>query len=108
MKNANTNPVETEALQLMTSEESRYYRLLPFHLEGENTLCCYGIDGEDYSDAIKEITLLFGKSVIIHPLVKDDFTKLWGEFYRQGSYSHVSSNVQVGNDDTIILVLISK
>lgn len=94
MKNLNTYPVETEALQVLTSEESRYYRLLPFRLEGENTLYCYGVDGQDYTDPVKEITLLFGKSVKIQFLEEDDFTKLLGEYYRQGTQSLTSEVIE--------------
>ena len=64
---ARTYSVETEALQVLTSEESRYYHLLPYRLEGEKILYCYGLEGQEYADAIKEISLLFGKTVIVHP-----------------------------------------
>ena len=65
MINANTYTVETKALQVLTSEESRYYQLLPYHLDGDS-LCCFGIEGREYADTIKEISLLFGKTVAVH------------------------------------------
>ena len=64
MIDTSTYTVETEALQVLTSEEARFYHLLPYHLDGENTLCCFGIDGQDYADTIKEMTLLFSSRCI--------------------------------------------
>ena len=92
MIDTSTYTVETEALQVLTLEEARFYHLLPYHLDGENTLCCFGIDGRDYADTIKEMTLLFGMSVTIQPLAEEEFTKLLGEHYRQGTPS-LSSEV---------------
>ena len=84
MINANTYTVETKALQVLTSEESRYYQLLPYHLDGDS-LCCFGIEGREYADTIKEISLLFGKTVAVQPLENEVFTKLLGEYYRYGT-----------------------
>lgn len=94
MKDANLYTVETEALQLLTSEEAKFYQLLPYRLEGENVLCCFGIDSQDYTDAIKDITLLFGKSVIVQHLAEEVFTKLLGEYYRQGTQSLQSEVIE--------------
>lgn len=94
MKDASTYSLETEALQVLTAEESRYYQLLPYRLDGENILYCYGIAGQEYADAIKEITLLFGKTVIVHPLAEEDFTKLLNEYHRQGSQSLTSEVIE--------------
>ena len=95
MINANTYTVETEALQVLTSEESKYYQLLPYHLDG-NTLCCLGIEGREYADTIKEISLLFGKAVIVQPVVREIFTKLLGEHYRQGSRGLATEVIEDG------------
>lgn len=94
MINMDTYMVETEALQMLTSEESRYYRLIPYRLDGEDELCCFGIDGQDYADTVKEISLVFGKTVIVQPLAEDVFTKLFGEHYRQGAQSLTSEVIE--------------
>ena len=60
----NSITVRTEALQVLTSEEAAYYRLLPYDVDVGGRLLCLGEDGRDYADAIRDLDILLGRSCL--------------------------------------------
>ena len=51
----NSITVRTEALQVLTSEEAAYYRLLPYDVDAGGRLLCLGEEGRDYADASAKV-----------------------------------------------------
>lgn len=60
----NSITVRTEALQVLTSEEAAYYRLLPYDVDAGGRLLCLGEDGRDYADAFVTWTSCLGRSCL--------------------------------------------
>ncbi len=75
--------VRTEALQVLTSEEAAYYRLLPYDVDAEGRLLCLGEEGRDYADAIRDLDLLFGKKMSVRYVPVEDLSRLLAIHYRQ-------------------------
>ena len=75
--------VSTEALQLLTGDEAFHYRLVPYELDSDSILLCFGEDERDYDEAIHEIGIVYGLSVRIHPVPPGELAQLLGTYYRQ-------------------------
>ncbi len=75
--------VRTEALQVLTSEEAAYYRLLPYDVDAEGRLLCLGEEGRDYADAIRDLDLFFGKKMSVRYVPVEDLSRLLAIHYRQ-------------------------
>lgn len=79
----NSITVRTEALQVLTSEEAAYYRLLPYDVDAGGRLLCLGEDGRDYADAIRDLDILFGKKLSVRYIPVEDLSRLLAIHYRQ-------------------------
>ena len=75
--------VRTEALQVLTSEEAAYYRLLPYDVDAEGRLLCLGEECRDYADAIRDLDILFGKEIAVRYIPVEDLSRLLAIHYRQ-------------------------
>lgn len=88
--------VETEALQVFTSEEAQYYHILPYRLSGSEELFCYGDESRNYDDSIHEIESVFGRRIHVEGVAADELSRLFSIYYREGStyYSTVSDAIE--------------
>lgn len=82
--------VSTEALQVFTGEEAFHYRLVPFELDGEANLHCYGDVELDYSSVAQEIEVVYGFTIEIKLIPSGDISQLLGTYYRQSESEEVS------------------
>ena len=73
--------IPTELLQLFSPQEAATYRLVPFVREND-TVGCYGCEGESYDDASEEIAVLFGFRTEVTLLAKEEFQRLLAQYYR--------------------------
>ncbi|WP_291530711.1 GspE/PulE family protein [Bacteroides sp. UBA939] len=73
--------ISTEVIQLFSASEAHIYRLVPC-LRSGNELQCYGQEGKDYSDTLREINVLFGFDVSIIPIPLSELDKMLNMHYR--------------------------
>ena len=79
--------IDTEALQVFSPDEARYYELLPYGFDAGGRLLCLGREGKDYASALEEIRLLFGREVAVRPTDEGELSKLLLTGYRSTSSS---------------------
>lgn len=79
--------IDTEALQVFSPDEARYYELLPYEFDAGGRLLCLGREGKDYASAREEIRLLFGREILVRPTDEVELSKLLLTGYRSTSSS---------------------
>lgn len=83
--------VSTEALQVLTGDEAFHYRLVPYEMDSDANLHCFGDQGRDYDAIIHEMSIVYGLSVTINPVPSDELTQMLGIYYRQSAKDEVSA-----------------
>lgn len=79
--------LDTEALQVFSSEEAEYYGLLPYGYDDVGTLLCLGDDSRDYDALKEEIRTLFGKEIQVKPVAHEEIVRLILANYRTSASS---------------------
>lgn len=73
--------IPTEIIQLLTATEAAEYHLVPFEKTGSRVRC-YGEADTDYSATIIELETLYAWDVVIEPVNREDFRRLYLRYYR--------------------------
>ncbi|MBO4817444.1 MAG: type II/IV secretion system protein [Bacteroidales bacterium] len=84
--------IDTEALQVFSADEAQFYRLLPYGYDEAGRLLCLGIEDEDYTSVSNEISMLFGKQILIEGIEEHELSKLLATSYRattSASHGHL-------------------
>ena len=79
--------LDTEALQVFSSEEAEYYGLLPYGYDDVGTLLCLGDESRDYDALKEEIRTLFGKEIQVKPVAHEEIVRLILANYRTSASS---------------------
>lgn len=95
--------IPREVIQLFSIDEVTEYSLIPFHLEGKNwNLKCYGIEGHDYVDALKEIKTILNFMVEVTPIHSEEFQRLVNLHYRKrGGVSAGLKSIRIKDPDFV-------
>ena len=75
--------VSTEALQVFTCDEAYHYRLVPYEVDGDSLLRCFGDEDLSYDAAVREIAVVYGFTVQVRPVPPDELSRMLSTYYRQ-------------------------
>ncbi len=95
--------IPTEITQLFSSTEAWEYQLIPYaHTADQRKLFCYGKQGTDYEEKIREITVIFDLTVQVEAVDPVEFEKGFNLYYRKGKETKGSINIsQIGDSDFV-------
>lgn len=94
--------IPTEIIQTFSSSEVLNYHIIPYEKEGTGGLKCYGRDDLDYTSLVNEIKVIYGLSISLTLLGREEFDRGVNLYYRQGKTSQSGVNIsQIGNSDFI-------
>ncbi len=95
--------IPTEITQLFSSAEAWEYQLIPYaHVAGQRELHCYGKQGMDYDEHIREINVIFDLTVQVQTVDPVEFEKGFNLYYRKGKEATGSINIsQIGDSDFV-------
>ena len=67
--------IATEIIQLFSSSEVTNYHIIPYEKDDNDELHCYGIKGIDYVSILNEVKVIYGFSILLELVDKDEFDK---------------------------------
>ena len=76
--------IPTEIIRLLTASEAVEYRLVPYRRE-EETVYCYGQQGDTGTTAAEELAVLYGWRVVVTPIPAHEMQRLLLRHYRPGA-----------------------
>ncbi len=95
--------IPTEVTQLFSSAEAWEYQLIPYiHLPEQRELKCYGREGMDYAEKVREIKVIFDWVVQVDTVDSVEFEKGFNLYYRKGKEASGSIHIsQIGDADFV-------
>ncbi|MGV8094892.1 MAG: GspE/PulE family protein [Mangrovibacterium sp.] len=105
MKN---KPIPTEIIQLFTSTEAKGYRLIPYELKDNNILKCYGESNSDYSEVVREISVIYNFQIEITETESKELEKGLNQYYEQERSSSANVDFPGANDSNFVNALIGE
>ncbi|RNC63881.1 GspE/PulE family protein [Proteiniphilum sp. X52] len=94
--------IPTELIQLFSSKEATNYRIIPFEMQQNNILKCYGDENRDYQKTIQEIAIIYDLNVVIDPVGAQELDKALSFYYRQDrTFSSNAQSLNIGNSDFV-------
>lgn len=79
----NMEKIPTEVIQMFSPQQAWDYMLLPYRVNGG--MFCYGLEGKDYSFIEEEILALYGYTVSVETLKREELIKFLSLYYRQSA-----------------------
>ncbi|MDR1501461.1 MAG: GspE/PulE family protein [Prevotella sp.] len=94
--------IPTELIQLFSSSEATNYRIIPFEMQENNILRCYGDENTDYEKTMREITIIYDLNVEINPVGTQELDKALNFYYRQDrTFSSNAQSLNIGDPDFV-------
>lgn len=94
--------IPTELIQLFSSKEATNYRIIPFEMDEDNILKCYGEEKMDYEKIIREIAIIYDLNITIFPVGVQELEKAFNFYYRQDrTFSSNAQSLHIGNADFV-------
>lgn len=94
--------IPTEIIQIFSPTEAWEYQLIPCERNSDRQLKCYGKEGIDYTETIREINVIFNETINVEPVPSVDFEKGLALYYRKGKEATGSINIsQISNADFV-------
>lgn len=94
--------IPTELIQLFSSSEATSYRIIPFGIEENNVLRCYGDENTVYEKIIQEISIINDLKVAIIPVSSLELDRALNFYYRQDrAFSSDSKSLNIGEPDFV-------
>lgn len=94
--------IPTELIQLFSSSEAVTYRIIPFEMQENNELRCYGDEKFDYEKNIREIAIIYDLHVVIETVDSKELDKALNFYYQQDrTFSSNAQSLNIGDSDFV-------
>ncbi len=97
-----SSTIPTEVIQLFSTNEVSNYRIIPFELQENNLLRCYGDENINYEEIIQEVRIIYDFKITIENVASQELDKALNLYYRQGrTFSSDAASLKIGDTDFV-------